>query len=159
VTGPPALRGAFNRPESGSPPPAVRATRIGPAARVDAGSQFAGYLYQVHLDLPAQPSSLFRLGGVQWRPPLAVKTFMPAPDGKQWKAVSVPETALLYHQGRALVYVRLEPGKYERREVQVLGRQGDRWVLDAGVKEHEPVVCRNAQLLLSEEFLGGGDND
>jgi hypothetical protein len=72
----------------------------------------------------------------------------------------VPSAALLYHQGRALVYVRLSPGRYERREVQVLGRDGERWVLAPGeVQAGEPVVCKRAQVLLSEEFRGEMDND
>jgi hypothetical protein len=153
VAGPPGLRGGSNPLGLGTGPPTVRALRLGPAARVDPGSQFAGYLYQVHPDLSRQAT------GVQWRPPLAVKAFLSTLDGKQRAAVSVPDAALLYHQGRALVYVRLQPGKYERREVQVLGRQGDGWALASGVKPGEPVVCRNAQLLLAEEFLVQGDND
>src|SRR5207248_1607182 len=94
VTGPPALRGAFNRPEAGGPPRSVRAVRVAPAPQVDAGSQFAGYLYRVQPDLSRQPTGS---AGVPWRPPLAVKTFMAAPEGKPIPAVSVPATALLYH--------------------------------------------------------------
>jgi multidrug efflux pump subunit AcrA (membrane-fusion protein) len=76
-------------------------------------------------------------------------------------AVSVPETSLLYHDGRALVYVRLgdKPGRYERREVQVLGREPGRWVLASGVQAGEPVVSRRAQVVLSEEFRSDVDID
>jgi hypothetical protein len=80
--------------------------------------------------------------------------------------VSVPVEAVLYHEGRALVYVRLKPGKYQRREVRLLGREGGHWVLarrqgqsPTGVAPGEPVVSRQAQVLLSEEFRGEGDDD
>ena len=43
----------------------------------------------------------------------------------------VPAGAVLVHQGRSLVYVRVGPGTYERREVRPLGRDGDSWVLAA----------------------------
>jgi hypothetical protein len=57
------------------------------------------------------------------------------------------------------VYVRIGPGRYERREVQILGREGDRWLLASGVTAGEPVVYQRAQVLLSEEFRGEADND
>ena len=47
-------------------------------------------------------------------------------------AVAVPVGAVLFHQGRALVYVRLEPAKFQRREVRILGRHGDRYFLAIG---------------------------
>jgi hypothetical protein len=57
------------------------------------------------------------------------------------------------------VYVRIAPGRFERREVQVLGRENDRWVLASGVRPGEAIVIRNAQVLLSEEFRADVDND
>jgi hypothetical protein len=64
-----------------------------------------------------------------------------------------------------LVYVRKTPTEkaeiFARREVQVLGRKQNRWVLatnqDLGAGEE--VVSRNAQMLLSEEFRMDVDND
>src|SRR5262249_51313592 len=94
-----------------------------------------------------------------WRPGLFVKALVEVPDSRAREAVAVPATALLYHQGRALVYVRLAPGGFERREVQMLGRDKDRWVLASGVEEGEPVVSQRAQVLLSEEFRGEADLD
>jgi hypothetical protein len=57
------------------------------------------------------------------------------------------------------VYVRIGPGRYERREVQVLGFQQGRWVLASGVEANEPVVSQRAQVLLSEEFRAEVDYD
>jgi len=97
---------------------------------------------------------------------LFVKSSVEAPQGKTQDAVAVPATALLYHQGRALVYVCVEPGKYERREVQILGRVGNLCVVLArqglspfGLAPGDEVVFRQAQLLLSEEFRSEVDND
>ena len=71
-----------------------------------------------------------------WRPGLFVKAQVQVPDSVPQPAVAVSEAALLYHQGRALVYVCVGPGRYERREVQVLGRDGGRWLLTS----KQPVV-------------------
>jgi multidrug efflux pump subunit AcrA (membrane-fusion protein) len=117
---------------------------------VEVQSQFAACWYEVDTS---------ETGAGTWRPGLFVKAFVPVPRAEPTAAVSVPESSLLYHDGRALVYVRLSPGRYERREVQVLGRQHGRWVLARGVEAGEPVVSRRAQVLLSEEFRAEVDND
>lgn len=147
----PALAGAPNRPEPPAPARTRRARLVGPAPQVETGSQNAAYWYEVIADLPG--------GAPGWRPGLAVKGQAPAAGGPPRPAVAVPETALLYHEGRALVYVRVGAGRYERREVPVLGRDGGRWVLGGGVEAGEPVVSRRAQVLLSEEFRGEADLD
>jgi len=167
---PPALAGATNRPDPAPPAKPLDATLAGAAPQIDPASQMAGYWYEVHPDAsltrstasdgagPAKGDARLWAGAV-WRPGLFIKAFVKVPESKPRPAVTVPEGALLYHQGRALVYVRLSPGRYERREVQVLGREGDRWVLAGGVAVGEPVVSRQAQVLLSEEFRGEADVD
>jgi hypothetical protein len=70
----------------------------------------------------------------------------------------VPRSAVLFHLGRAWVYVTVGPGRYERCEVQLLGQEADRWIL-TGVAANDPVVWKQAQVLLSEEFRGDIDND
>jgi hypothetical protein len=137
---------------------AVPANLVGPAGHVDAASQFAGYLYEV---VPAKRSDANGLtpSGLAWRPGLFVQAHLKTSGTRSQEAVSVPSTALLYHLGRTLVYVRIGPGRFQRREVRVLGREGDRWVLAAGVAKDEPVVTRQAQVLLSEEFKPQGDVD
>jgi HlyD family secretion protein len=129
----------------GTPP--VPATLAGAAPQVDAASQLAGYWYEAHTD-----------GGAACRPGRFVKAVLRV-GSKPQEAVTVARGAVLCHQGRHLVYVRLNPGRFERREVQVLGQDGDRWVLAAGVTAGEAVVTRQAQVLLSEEFRGEVDND
>src|SRR5439155_18502531 len=118
--------------------------------------QFAGYWYEVGAAPQAgnsegsKPNGINH-GGVIWRPGLFVKAFLKATAAKPQEGISVPRTAVLFHQGRALVYVRLTPGRYQRREVQVLGEDAGRWILSAGVAAGELVVYRQAQVLLSEE--------
>jgi RND family efflux transporter MFP subunit len=147
--GAPAMEGAANRPEPGASSRPVRAELVGAAPQVDASSQLVGYWYEADTGF----------GSGVWRPGLFVKALMKVKEAKPRHAVAVPETALLYHQGRALVYVRIAPGKFERREVQVLGREASCWILDSGVVSGEFVVSRRAQVLLSEEFRSAADND
>jgi RND family efflux transporter MFP subunit len=146
---PSAMRGATNPAGPGAINQPVRGELVGAAPQLDASSQLAGYWYEVDIG---------RSGGV-WRPGLFVQAFMNVQEAKPRHAVAVPETALLYHQGRALVYVRIAPGKFERREVQVLGREANCWVLASGITPGEFVVSRRAQVLLSEEFRSVADND
>jgi cobalt-zinc-cadmium efflux system membrane fusion protein len=148
---PPALSGGSNRP---TPAPAARPLTgrlLGTAPQVEVNSQFSAYWYEV--DTQQGPAGT-------WRPGLFVKAAITVPGAAARPAVSVPETALLYHDGRALVYVTIGPGRYERREVEVLGRDpSGRWVLAAGVETGEPVVSQRAQVLLSEEFRADVDTD
>jgi hypothetical protein len=140
---------------------------------VEAAAQLISYLYEVPEESAyrvaqrtngdpqaraAEPNHVAE----RWRPGLFVKAYHRAPEAPSREAIAVPAAALLYHQGRALVYVRLSTGKserYQRREVQVLGREGDRWILAGGISVGDPVVSRQAQVLLSEEFKGDVDND
>jgi multidrug efflux pump subunit AcrA (membrane-fusion protein) len=131
---------------SADPARTFLATPVGPAPQVDPASQFLGYWYAVD-------------NATAWRPGLFVKGWLSVAEAAPVTAVAVPADALLYHQGRALVYVTIGAGRYERREVRVLGRQGSRWVLSGGVEAGERVVSAGAQVLLSEEFRGEADND
>jgi biotin carboxyl carrier protein len=158
---PPALRGASNQPEPGKRVLPVAATRVGPAPRLGA-SQFAAYFYEVRPPRTSKREESTGAPDVRWRPGLFVQADLPAAAPRA--AVSVPRDALLYHQGRALVYVRLEDrskrlAAFARREVRVLGQRGERWILDpdsfrAGDRR---VVSDEPQVLLSAQFFV--DND
>ncbi len=157
---PPGLDGVLTRPGAAVPSPSAEATLVGPAPRVDAASQFAGYWYAI------DPAALAGgATGVVWRPGLQVKAFVTPPAATARPAVAVPAAAVLFHQGIPIVFVRAAPGRYDRREVRLLGRDGDRWVLDAraagsqaGVSPSEVVVSAAAQVLLSELLRdAGGD--
>jgi hypothetical protein len=148
-------RGILRRPEAAETEPAVEAVLAGPAPQRDLTSQFVGYWYEV------------ASARTTWRPGLQVQAHFRPAGAAVRQAVSVPATAVLYHEGRALVYVRIKPNRFQRREVALLGREGDCWILSrrqgeapVGVAPNEPVVIRQAQVLLSEEFRrGGGDAD
>jgi multidrug efflux pump subunit AcrA (membrane-fusion protein) len=172
---PPALQGARNQSQPASPPKRMKAKRQGPAPQVDEASQLAGFFFK--FDLPetktngnsgALPHSGMDEEGNLWRPNLFVKAEVPKIQGEPREAVSVPGNALLYHQGRALVYVKERTlnskGRefivFSRREVQILGDQEDRWILAAGaVRVGEEVVSDEPQVFLSAEFLSTVDVD
>jgi hypothetical protein len=145
---PPELDIALTAPDA-EPRSVLSARRSGTAPTVDPASQYAGYYYEAH----GQERE------ATWRPGLFVQAHVPDPAGRPVEAVAVPATALLYHQGRALVYVQLNPGRFERREVQVLGREGESMFLGRGVRAGEDVVTQHAEVLLSEEFRGDVDDD
>ncbi len=165
--------GILDQPEGADRTPPARATLIGPAPQIDLSSQFVPYWYEVEKvppsvtgkkDTPADEAGSPK--NALWRPGLQVKAYLKAQNAKPQEAISVPATAVLFHAGRALVYMRREAGKYERREVRLLGREEDRWVLARsqglpgnGVAPGEAVVFRQAQVLLSEEFRGDVGND
>jgi hypothetical protein len=134
-------------------PTSAQGKLAGRAPQVDASSQLAGIWYEIE----DRASKIEKRGTkdrslASWRPGLFVQAFLTDPKAKPLSVVKVKDTALLYHQGRALVYVRIGPGRYQRREVRVLGRDGAFWVLGSGVQANEPVVFQHAQILLAEEF-------
>jgi hypothetical protein len=166
----PAFAGPTNQLAGAAPAPAVSARLLGPAPDVDAASQLARYWYEVDFRNPGSRGTRPELrDGISWRPGLFVKSYVKAPQTGAQPAVAVPVGAVLFHQGRALVYVRIEPGKFQRREVRILGRQGERYFLvprdivfgdeKIGVDAGEQVVSEQPQILLSEEFRSEIDND
>lgn len=173
AAGPASLGGIVPAMAAAGPPPTVEAVPVGPSPEVDAASQFLGYWYESE---PEQTGDAERKAGsasaedngprTLWRPGLQVKASLTLPGAPSRPAVAVPAGAVLFHQGRALVYVRVGPGAYERREVRLLGREGETWVLAkrratdlSGLEPGEVVVRRGAQVLLSEEFRSDVDVD
>jgi biotin carboxyl carrier protein len=154
---PPGLRGARNQPRAGRGAHLVPASLLRQAPQVDAASQFTGYFYEMDAGRTH----------ISWRPGLFVRAELTGrTDAVPRPAIMVPATALLYHQGRALIYLRVEKEKganvYARREVEVLGRDGEHWILAANPKKEivagKLVVARNAQELLAAEFITDEDD-
>jgi biotin carboxyl carrier protein len=162
--GEPLARVEMRIPSFGVSVPALEARLVGLAPRIEAASQFVSYLYEA--ELAAAKTQENAVSAAVWRPGMQVTTRM-HPAGAAVSAVAVPDGAVLYHEGRTLVYVRVAAEKYERREVRLLGREGGQSIvavrrgkLPIGVATGESVVARQAQLLLSKEFLvGKPDND
>ena len=130
-----------------------RAHLRGAAPAVEIGLQRASYLYEI---VPTGAGD-----GPNWRPGLFVRAIVPDPAKTPQPAIAIPASAVLVHQGRPLVYIQLAAGRYERREVSMLDRDGD--TLYVSAKGWRPsddqVVARNAQALLSEEFRPDMDDD
>ena len=122
----------------------------GAAPAIEIGLQKASYLYEIMPRQGAAPN---------WRPGIYVKAVLNDPAKTALPAMAIPASALLVHQGRTLVYVQLNPGRYERREVQVVGRDGGTLYVSSGVREDEAVVSKHPQALLSEEFRSDVDDD
>ena len=120
---------------------------VGPSPRVDAASQLSSYWYEGTIAMDALPAL-----AATWRPGRFVTASIAQGRAEPQAAIAVPATALLVHAGRLCVYVREKPDHYERREVQLLGREGEMCILSGGVEDGDFVVVRNAQVLLSEEF-------
>jgi multidrug efflux pump subunit AcrA (membrane-fusion protein) len=163
---PRALRGAFNRTEAAVPEAPMTATLVGPAGPADTSSQFVGYYYLATLTEASGKAA--KTGQRAWRPGLFVQAAVLVPGAGEQDAVSVPLSALLYHQGRALVYVRHDEVHYERREVQVLGQEDGQVFLaqptllhpEVGVSADELVANGQPQVLLWAEFFRKeNDND
>jgi multidrug efflux pump subunit AcrA (membrane-fusion protein) len=139
------------------PPRSVWGTLVGPAAQVDAASQRASYWYGTDLTCLKDPPSISRLSAL-FRPGLFVGAYVKDTRAKPRPAVAVPASAILYHQGRPLVYLRIGPETYQRRPVDVLGFDGDAPIV-TGVEPGKSVVYQQAQILLAEEFRPEVDND
>jgi multidrug efflux pump subunit AcrA (membrane-fusion protein) len=159
-----ALSGVLSRPHENYSRSTRSARLLGPAPGVDFSAQFVGYWYEVQPIKSTQdkPPVDLRPQSV-WRPGLQVKASLQPAGSSSQPAVALPVNAVLFHEGRSLVYVRVGDERYERREVHLLGREGDTWIvaprsgdLRVGVAPGEPVVHRQAQILLSKEFLKGG---
>jgi multidrug efflux pump subunit AcrA (membrane-fusion protein) len=165
---PPAFEGPTNRPEAPPTPAAAPAELVGMAAQTDPTLQAAGYLYHIHDDAKEPGGLALHL----WRPGLFVKAYLGVNAAKPVSGLAVPRSAVLFHQGRALVYRRVYPPdppergkppakfhKFERVEVNVLGRDGDTWIVAGALVDGDLIVTEGAIRLLSMEFRSDVDND
>jgi hypothetical protein len=167
LTAMPGQRGNTNGGSSAS----VKGDLVGPAPQVDAASQFVGYWYAVRGE--TRPSVLGKTHASPsvWRPGLFLQSAVESSSSTEQEAISVPAKAVLYHQGRAWVY-RLHDSStskevvYLRREVEVLGYEGDRCILAPpsldllrGVSAGDDIVADHPQVLLSTEFRPEADPD
>ena len=182
---PSALEGASNRLETWEPPVTFQGTLVGITGQLDASSQFVGCLYEVDnrafpplfiaASIVGLPSGQEPIGAAAeliaaasevqnsfCRPGLFVKALLKAPEARTVAAVSIPETALVYHLGRPMVYRYKGAARFERMEVRLLGRNADRWIVASepnGIGADDAIVVDGAQSLLSEEFRQAGDDD
>lgn len=76
--------------------------------------------------------------------------------GEPQKMLTVPRSAIVYHQGSAWLYVLGEEDTFERKLVAPGRSLGDAVTLAGGVDDDEQVVVTGAQQLLAAELQAGG---
>ncbi len=131
---------------------AWRARLRGRASSLEPGLQKASWYYEI---VPDEKGASPR-----WQAGLYARADLDDMSKSAEPAIAIPASALLVHQGRTLVYIERRPGRYERREVTLLGRAGDTLYVSAeGWLADEKVVISGAQVLLSEEFRSEVDED
>lgn len=130
-----------------------RASLRGRASTLEAGLQKASWYYEI---MPDEHGASPR-----WQAGLYVRALLDDRSQPEQPAIVLPASALLVHQGRTLVYIEKRLGRYERREVQLLGRDDDTLFVAAEgwLAGEDRVVTRGAQVLLSEEFRSEVDED
>jgi hypothetical protein len=82
-----------------------------------------------------------------------------AHEGPAQKTLTVPRSAIVYHEGSAWVYVLGEKDTFERRRVELGRALPDSFTVTAGVAENDRVLTTGTQQLLSNELqaAGGGE--
>jgi hypothetical protein len=164
---PPVPQPATGAVEQPRPMPTLKAKRIGIAAQHESTPQFVGYLYEVDVAEGSERTL--------WRPGLFVKAQLQDKDAVAVEAWKVPARAVLYHQGRALIYIHRTDSKegakgkltlFSRIEVEVLGRKKEKdreFIIftsqDFRLAKGDLVVTYNLDKLLSEEFRSDVDID
>ncbi len=69
------------------------------------------------------------------------------------KGVIIPQSAIIWWQGKPWVYVERAPGQYQRIEIDTRTPTQNGFLV-AHFDNQQPVVITNAQVLLSQEILG-----
>ena len=127
----------------------ARATMVSQFPRVDPRLQGISLLYE----LPARPSLAPGLNLVAH---LSI--------GRILQGVIVPESAVVWSEGKAWVYQQTGPNRFTRRAVMTDTPADRGYFVAHDISPGDKVVVGGAQLLLSEEFrppvpTGGGDTD
>ncbi|HSD61902.1 MAG TPA: hypothetical protein VLC55_13705 [Burkholderiales bacterium] len=140
---PPPRLGPLEFTSAGGQGKPRRAQPVSPATRADPGLPGATWFYRA-------PAKGLRVGErIAGRLP----TGAVAEEG-----VLVPARAVVWHAGKAWVYVQEAADRFERRAVRATAPAGDGW-FETGLEAGERVVVSGAQLLLSEEFRGSITNE
>jgi hypothetical protein len=127
---PPPIAGALYGPED------VRLSYVSPAAGVDPKLQGLSYLYRT----PAQNLQ----PGLTLDVALAVKS--PA------SGAIVPDSAVVWLEGKAWIYIRTQPTIFIRREIEPSRAAPHSGYIVGGLTPNARVVIHGTQMLLSEEF-------
>ena len=115
----------------------VQLTFVSPATTIDPRLQGISYLYRAAAEAALLP-------GLN----LEVVLLAEAVE----RGVVVPESAVVWLQGLAWIYLRTEPNTFVRREIAADHPGPDGGYIVTGLPEGAEVAVRGAQMLLSEEF-------
>lgn len=113
------------------------ATLLSPSPRTDPRIQGMSFFYLA----PAQTGLL---------PGMNVIAYLPV--GPKVSGVIVPDSAVVWWQGKAWVYVQKDTGPFARREIPTDRPVQNGWFIEKGFSAGDRLVTSGAQLLLSEEF-------
>lgn len=72
--------------------------------------------------------------------------------GEKRDGTIVPNEAVVWHAGKAWIYVRQDPSTFARYEISTANELFDGWFQSGSLQAGEQVVVSGAQLLLSEEL-------
>lgn len=142
-----------------SPPQTIRlqspvggfaeATLISSAPRTDPRFQGQSFFYST----PMQKTGLV--------PGMSLSAYLPA--GPEEQGYLVPESSVVWWQGKAWVYLEENKGRYVKRELPASGSLADGWFVSEQFAEGKLVVVAGAELLLSDELRptspSGGEED
>jgi cobalt-zinc-cadmium efflux system membrane fusion protein len=76
------------------------------------------------------------------------------PSGEASTGLTVAASAIIEEEGHSIVFVELEPGRYEKREVKTGARDSKSVIITDGLKAGEKVVTTGAQLLAAGKEEG-----
>jgi hypothetical protein len=114
----------------------ISAVLVSPSPRTDPRIQGMSFFYITSI----QPDFL---------PGMNIIAYLPVGSGNQ--GVVVPDSAVVWWQGKAWVYVQKGTDQFIRREISTETPVKDGWFISKGLREAEMVVVNGSQLLLSEE--------
>jgi membrane fusion protein, heavy metal efflux system len=83
---------------------------------------------------------LFEVGNADFTLKVGANATVAVRTGQRQAGVVIPSSAVLDEDGRPIAYVQAEGEAFEKREITVGGRAGDRVLVRAGVKSGDRVV-------------------
>lgn len=134
-----ALNAIFVAP-SGHREQAIVARLISAAPQTDSFSQGQQYFYQVPASAPIKAG-------------MRVSAWLPTRQHAE-TGVIIPESALIWHLGQALVFVKVAEQQFSHRPISAYHKIAGGYFVSSTIKAGEEIVSSGAQMLLSQEFKG-----
>jgi hypothetical protein len=129
---------------SGHREQAIAAEFISAVPQTDSFSQAQQYFYHV--------------SAKQIKTGMRVSAWIPVQQQAQ-TGVIIPESALVWHLGQALVFVKMTEQHFSHRPVLAYRKVAGGYWVGNGLKVGEHIVSTGAQMLLSQEFKGQIPNE